>query len=453
MADDVKKYLGTIDKYVGFEVGDNGVSDQLGQLLARFEESGGKPGRAAAYSFQAMRMAWSALPPDIRDQALQALEEAVDMALERIGDGLESVPVIGWIADIAIYLFKAIGESRKGVDANNDAWSRQQKNAMQVATFAKSKSPTSWVYATLKGVPYLKYSGKLGKDRWREVPSIAPLARGENIVFGFNKFPDPKGNCDPGKPYKSTKDGWEPKDDTSPCTYYVGVSALFYPFWSPNHNTDPITYYGIDVWPANASFKDEGVDPNLVLMERQALLMSDPEVNLQVRGSFLRDRHDRFLKFCKYNATGVGIDKVYQPAKDEQKYPSTKLYLDANGLIKAYYRSLQDGKVSMDTVIAEYANVKVTAAMYNCVVGMTRAFFTARATFLENTSFMAAYVRDGRVNSFDPAVRNAVRQAAKPGRLAKAPARAAKTDESSSGGAGAIAVVGGVTAALLLLRR
>lgn len=451
MTDEVQKYLGKIDNYVGFKVGDNGVSDQLGELLDRFEKSGGKPGRAAAYTFQAMRLAWSALPSGVRDMALQALEDAVETALDRIGEGLESAPIVGWIADIAIYLFKVIGEARRGVDANNEAWSRQQKNTSQILTFAKAQSPTSWVYSTVKGVPYMRYRGKVGKDRWRSVPSIRPTLRSENIVFGYDKYPDPKGNCDPGKPYKSTKDGWEAKDDTSPCTYYVGFSALFYPFWSPNHNTDPITYYGAEVWPANAGFKDPGEDPNLVLMERQALLMSDPEVNLQVRGSFLRNRHDRFLKFVKYNSTGVGVDKTYQPAKDEQKYPSTKLYFDDNGLIKPYYRSAQDGQISMDVIIAEYKGVKVTAAMYNCVVGMTRAFFTARAMFLENMEFMAAYVKDGRVNSFDPEVKAAVRAASKPRRLAKA--KPARTPKESGSGGGVVAIAGAAAAALLLIKR
>lgn len=457
----IDKYRASIDKHVGFAVGLNGASDQMGELLKKFEQSG-DPGRATAYAFQSMKMAWSALPDDIRDMALQSLEEAVQKAVQRIGEGLGDTPVVGWVADIVLLLFETIGEVRKAFDANNTAWSKQDKNAAQIATFGKASSPTSWVFSTVKGVPYMKYGGGVGKNRWRRYPSIRPTVD-ENIVFGYDKYPAPKGNCSPGKPYRSTDDGWEAKDGTSTCTYYASFSALFYPFWSPNHGTEPIPYYGIEVWPKNAGFKDEGVDPNAVLMKRQALMLADPVTNFQVRGSFLKKRHDRFLSFVKYNSTGIDIDPFKVPAKDEQRYPDTKLFLDENGMIRTYYRSAVDGKISLDAVIASGGGANITAAMYNCVVGMTRAFFTARSAFLENSTFLEAYVKDGRVNSFDPDVKAAVKDAAKPARLKKKPARLKKdlildtvvarpARESGSGGA-ALALVAVPAGALLWIKR
>lgn len=451
---DLAKYQESIADLAGFLPGDNGVSDELGELIDRFQDSAGRPARALAFTFEAMKLSWVALPSDIRQQALLGLRDAGIEVLQTLGDQLGDVPLYGWIADVAKLLITTISEVREAFKANNEAWSKQDRNEQTQRTFEDLSAPTSWLYGQTQIHLYMRFDNEVGLNRWRTRPPIEIAGQAAKI-FGLDALPQ-TGNCSPGKPYKSKGGGWEAKDSTSPCKAYAAVSALFYPYWSPVETTDPIPYYGRDVWPKASGFKDSGVDPNLVLIERQALLLSDPYVNLQASGRHLQKVHDQFLRWFEANAI-VGVDEEKIEARDYQKDPPSRYYLDDNGLLRIYYQASQDNLASMDDVVAEWPGyAEVTAAQYNCVVGMTRAFFTARSAFLTNQPAMAAYVADGRVNDFGSDVRGAVREAAEgivlTGSLVK-PARVKKRPSSGGGGGGgaiaALVAVGGLAFAFL----
>ncbi|KKL26400.1 hypothetical protein LCGC14_2395660, partial [marine sediment metagenome] len=379
MADELDKYLTSISGLYGFEVGDNGISESFGEYVQAFVDSSGKPSRAVSFSFEAMKMAWIALPPDIRVQAISMLRDAANEALEQFGDQIGDVPIFGWIVDFALELFRVIGEVRRGVKENNEAFSKQERNRMLDRTFRGASNPTTWIYTTEPIVNYMSFGGGLGHNRWRLKPSVNPtVAAGD--IFGLNIYPI-VGNCHPGKPYKAPSgfDGdWKAKDSTSKCKAFASFSALFYPYWSPDHTTAPIRYYGSDIWPEDVGFRDEGVDPNLILIGRQVMLLSDPVTNLQARGSWLETVRYNFI-VTVLEELQWAVDSKYNEKYDTGRDHPVKLYNDANGLILPY----DEGGLGLDTFLTGGNEQQaITVAKYNCVIGMTRAFFTARAAFL-----------------------------------------------------------------------
>ena len=435
--------MNSISGQYGFEVGDNGVSDQLGEFIARFEESSGRPARALSFGFEVMKISWNALPDDIRNEALNLLRDAAMEALDNFGDQVGDIPIAGWIIDFALMLFQVMGDARRGMNENNQAYSAQEKNKAQNRTFGKAKDPTNWIYAQRNIDNYMDYTGTRGDNRWRLRPSIDPTG-GWAAMFGLHAYV-PTGSCKFGKPYRSPVglDGeWKAKDNSKKCRGKAAFSALFYPFWSPDHTTKPIVYHGIEVWPKNVPFKDDGVDPNLILIKRQVLLLSDPVTNLQANGAFLEQIRRDFIQKHVLEELLFEIDPTYDAKKDFGQH-SVKLFLDANGLMRPYGES---GLTYETPITSGTPDTEITIAKYNCVIGMTRAFFTARAAFLTNEVAMAQYVKDGRVKTFDPAVRKAVKASARPKRKAKG-LKKAKGQPVSGGGAAVVGI--GLAAALV----
>lgn len=450
MSDDLDKYLGKIAPYVGFQKGFQ-EDDVVAELAAQLEQSG-RAGQGAVFAFGIMRTAWRAMPPSVRDAAREILEDALENALSQISEGIGDIPVAGWIADIVIQLFKAFGEAKHAVDENNEAWSLQQYNERQVKTFLRAKHPTDWVWARENGELYMHYGGGVDYDRWRERPALPPVT-GQARVVGFPVGNPTSGLCSPGKPFRNVGDNWYEKDKSPRCSYSTQFSSLFYPFWSPAVPAQPLPYYGIEVWPKNAPFKDVGEDPNKILIERQALLIGDPVTNLQASGKSVQRRLDGFLSWFKFALKpGVKVDPTFVNGRDAYHVKDAPTYyLDKNGLMHPYAGAVKAGVASIDHVIAEKDGVRVTSAIYSCIVGMCRAFFTARAAFLGNMDAMKVFVEQGLVNTFDPNVRSAVKAASKPRRKPKTFTLSAKK-VGSTGSGGAVAVVAGGSLLALLLK-
>lgn len=476
---DLDKYLGTIKPLAGFKVGDYGVPASFGEIQGAFFENG-RPREGAEIALSTMRIAWAALPDEIKQRALDMLTNLLGKITDGIDGVLESIPFVGDIVAALVDLGFASAELHKQLTRINDEYSGVSKNHAQYYQLGAQTHPTQWIYTSQEIALYNDTRCTKGSRQClRKRPSFVPVGQ-DTVVVGWDRLPTATGSCDDGKEYSHVGafldlDKMKPVSDSAPCKAYGLYSALYFPFWSPNAAaswssdqvsvTDPIQVY---VPTKDTEFNYTLRDPNGLLVDRQLLLLSSPILNLQADASRAKKRLDAFLKWWKLNVHHK-IDSSFKDI-NEAHWTGTPFWTDDNGLLVVYDAAAREG-YSLNTGLIRTADWGkayswgtrkpiVTAGAYNCVVGMTRAFFTARAGFLRNTGAMKSYTEKVNgirlVDSFDSAVRSAVKAAAVPAR-AKAPPpprqQSPGRSSGSGGGGGGIVLVGGAALALALLRK
>ncbi len=428
---DLSKYLSKIEPYTGFAGGDFGVSDSMIATLEEFSERG-MPRASMDLAFDAMSIAWQALPADVRNQAISALNNVAGTISQSIG----SVPIIGDVINVIIIAFTAISDSHKLVKKVYKSAAKHKLNVAQFEQFKSAIHPTDWIYTAQKIKLYKDPScTNLLKDCYRTRPCLYPIGN-DNAVVGWKSLPKATWSCGSGKEYNRALHigKYKENSDSKSCDAWCMFSSLFYPFWSPNSAgnlekdkvrscTEPLPVY-------KGNEGDDIFDPNVILIQQQAALLGDSLTNLRADSARVIDIYNGFMKFFKSaRIKAVKIDDKYI-TKNDVVYSGSRYWKDDNGFLNVYGAATQSVGTTMYSDIAhtpdyhkeywdEYGdrNTSINAGAYNAIVGMTRAFFTARAGFLANTEAMNVFANDklsGKkiIDALDPAVKNAVKVAA-----------------------------------------
>lgn len=439
----------------------------LGSVTSSLASDPGSNRAWAQFSLGVSQQIWSALPASIRSGALAGLQDAIDLieqaadlavsaAIDAVMDAagiVEAIPIVGAIIEAAVVLVESIVGAVKGVKQLNYAYSVQDKNIEQQRTFEASTSPNEWALGNIPVRNFKHYA--TGSDRvdrvyWRSRPCIVPSYR-DAAVWALPTPPDAIGSCDPGRELDRRGSGYDDfrKESGSDCESFAAVSCLFWPFWSPNHEAKPISWYGKEVYPDNAPFKLDGVDPNKILIVRQQALLSNPATNLRVRGSRLRNAQRIFTQYFRDKVHGMGgmltmrgnevklrtttadatykdrneqgpvdrwqIDPAFDPAHEFGG--DVYYYWNANGLIENYGRGPDLADVGVPAFCPpamrpQWKDLGYSASQLNAVVAGVKGFFTARAAMLRQPYAMKAILASHPPRTFDRMAVAAMRESA-----------------------------------------
>lgn len=387
--DVLQSYLKDYEGLMDYDI----YSPQLNRwILADEFPNQNDPQAWVSYAVAATRRAWGALPPEIRDMALDALNEALDQILEdieglgseiaaQVGGALEDsvtwMPVLGWVIEILVFVVEEIVGLAKKLSQADEAMSIWKRTTAQYITMAASSldfyeedDPSRWLFnaAVVENYPrYYKVGDRINGVGTRLQPCMTPIQGDEGeVLYGWVSFlQEPTGynagdGCVPGLPIKSVTNT-DPKKgvkDKDPCKSYIQLTPLFYPFWSTNHPAIPITVYTDDIWPDGSAYKPDPrtFDPNTLLIARQTAMLADPQINFQMDGEELREYHAHFVDFFKDSM------RVVQVMMRPQLQPGTflvrrvtndgRLSQDFGGDV-AFVDPAYDEQTEADTIIAQ----------------------------------------------------------------------------------------------------
>ena len=392
-------------------------------------------------------MAWQALPEEIRAEALQAVQDLIDLGLAQIpaiANGMASavasgigdaVPIIGALVEAVIEAIMAFVRAKKITEQHREDIAKLNRWKAQMDTLFNYPDPEDWVFKQMRCENWLDHIE--GKE-WREKPAFSRSSAGDaQLPFRSTKGLPDSGSCGTGLRWKCTG-VWAPFDcevdsDGEPCRRWTSVSALFYPYWSPSYAALPI--------PDKVGMT---TDPNDLLIARQFALLSLPDANLRVDLHKAKLMALRFHNWFMDRAKKVGLSRVNTDGIAIPTLPDDRLLVEPDE-IENYVPSQSDrrrffvGEDSLiqthpgaDAIAADWGvpaeegpqtpqNLMVTVAQHNTVVGSVLALVAARAAMLRRGPIMAALIQDHGIKAYDPRARAAMTYAAEVGTSIPAP--------------------------------
>lgn len=453
---EVQKYFEEIGDLANFDIG------EPTQLLAEF----GDYKSWAAFASASLIEAWNSLPPQVRQAVRQALFDAYEQivaasgglpptqfqeALGGLAGMTEMLGVIGMLLEAAVDLVDGLVKVGKAVDHVNLVQAIYDRNVQQQRVFQSASDP---FYQIVPNRNYIHYRNAV--PHWHARPCISPPTRQETEMFGMRPGMKAKGNCnrrmrkewDIGEIFNEIDEpmgafaGFKPVGPGPYCKSEVAFSSIFFPFWSPNHPSVPVTWvqpkeafeamHKIGQWDLGKllKFAPPGVDPNRTLVARQSALLADAKTNLSADGKRLRKLHDAFKDWYLprvlmgvYGTKGdQRVDESKGPydidlVEDKGKHvvaSGPEFYFGKNGLIRSY--GDRDDLAKFGVVGPKgRPEICMTLANYNTVRSMTMAFFTARASMLQNAVAVEALLDAYGAKAFDPEVRPVMTAMAKQG--------------------------------------
>lgn len=450
-----EKYAESIDGFVNWVPFPNSGRSQEIQDLLRSRpgrDNRNDPAAWFAFAVDAVKVSWQALPDDLRREVFAMLNDLIVDAVadlvvdvgDQIGNAVDAIPIIGDIIKIAVQLvYVFVDWARIKRNENEHRTVTNLQNA-QFNTIKFMDDPRDWVMQRTRVQNYVKWMGRrTGKGDWTLRPSMRN-SLGIDRMFWVDEGKRDSGWCGEGVGMKCPE-FWDGAKQYGGCTphksgneaYYckrdIAISALFYPYWSPAYPPEPIVTY-----------VDDGPDPNALLMARQLALLSNPDANLRVKGRRLRDKSNHFIDYFIHmmKAFGVndkpgfleinndhqapGTDREDRLLIDEQENPNyspsksnmTRFYFRPDGIIEPYSRASGNdpARWGVRTKSGDSGNMALSIDQYNSVVGMTNAFFAARANMLRDGALMKGLKADHGLNKYDEEVRAAISYAAGQGK-------------------------------------
>jgi len=408
---------------------------------------------------------WSALPADVRGAARQALAQLVELAIEMGEQALEeavanlesqasTVPVVGLVVQIVALipkLSRTVGDANRAVSNSNRAQARQ----LTLGAYSET-APAAWVYSARRMKGYARWVfGDRGTIRWAWCSPWEP-DQGQAAIFGVS-LPKPKGKWSPsnGVPlhcptFQSGTGKWSgcsvrgatrAQRNSRAADRFEGrvlANALSWPYWCPSEPAIPMTIYRSEGGGTKLTgeFAAHESNPNAPLIERQALMLTDALSNLRVPINTVHLRHNAFLSWWDDQLSPQGLHQFVSPMdaagnvvgaaagrwtpdpqEDTDHKPQAnarRFYIDKAGMVRRY-----SGYESEDLDLARFGlrplssgALGVSLAARNAVVSSTRAFSTARQSFLRDHRKMAALVADGHLDLVSPQLRAAVERSA-----------------------------------------
>lgn len=465
MANTLDQYLDKIEGLAFFDPGR--VLDQMISQLPPADRNDVQGW--AAYATASMKQAWAALPADIRNLALDAVNkvllqvvsgvlgeatQAVGQAVRDLTDSLGAIPIVGIIIEALELLIGGIVEGVKGIDEANAGASKYYYKDFQ---FRMVRDEVIVQRKLVRAVfeidlyPHWYKSGlRINSVDWRAEPVLTPILGPEAKALWGIDVPAPTGyggsDCMPGMPI-GTKGGglmserredWVRQGDGDFCDGKTVVSALYFPYWTPNLPAKPFAVYDTTIW-GDTPFKIAPRNPNLPLITGQQAILADFRTNLRSRGAevlgvlntfrgWYEGKLDRGQGWWALPMTEDGlmvvpsggglpdryaVDQTYNA--DHQHTMETRFFKRSDGLIASYG---ERGDLSRYGVVAPenlYSSVLgVSLAQHNTIVAQSKSFFTARRRFFENTAVMKQIVSENQLGTYDPDIREVIEAQANP---------------------------------------